>query len=315
MLIDRVEVIFKGGHGGAGVVSFGKMMRSGPDGGNGGRGGDLYVKASSDIYLLNQFSHKTEFRAKNGYQGGKKNKTGKDGEDLEILLPVGTNLIDEKTGETVLELKEVGERILLCAGGKGGRGNREFRSPTKQAPENFQMGLSGEAKKLILSLKLIADFGLVGLPNVGKTSLINELTRAHAKTANYPFTTLSPNLGVYRGKILADIPGLIEGASEGRGLGISFLKHIEKVEIILHCISFESSNVIKDYETVRSEMQKFNQKLTEKPEIILMTKSDITSEVYIKKSVKKLRTKSKNVLAVSIHDWESLEQLKILLIK
>ena len=313
MLIDRVEVIFKGGHGGAGVVSFGKMQRSGPDGGNGGRGGDLYVKVSSDITLLNQFSHKTVFSAGNGYSGAKKNKTGKDGVDLEVLLPVGTNLIDKKTGEIVLELNEVGERKLLCAGGKGGWGNREFRSPTRQAPEIFQPGLPGEVKKLILSLKLIADFGLVGLPNAGKTSLLNELTRAQAKIANYPFTTLSPNLGVYEGKILADIPGLIEGASEGRGLGISFLKHIEKVEVILHCISSESLDVVRDYKTIRSEMQKFNSELIKKPEIILLTKSDLVDDEYITKAVNKLRTKAKRVLAVSIHDWKSLEEIKKLL--
>lgn len=322
MLLDQAEVIFKGGHGGAGKVSFGKMLRSGPDGGSGGRGGDLYVKASSDITLLNQFSQKNVFSAQNGYPGERKNKTGKDGEDIEVLLPVGTSLINKETGETILEFTKVGERKLLCKGGKGGRGNREFRSATNQAPETFQKGLPGRELSLTLSLKLIADFGLVGLPNAGKTSILNELTRAQAKIANYPFTTLSPNLGVYEGKFLADIPGLIEGASEGRGLGISFLKHIEKVEVILHCISSESADVSRDYKTVRNEMEKFNPELTKKKEIILLTKSDLIDAKTQSKLVKKLsktygsvgKTKAKKVLPVSIHDWDSLETLKSFLL-
>lgn len=313
MLIDKIEVLFKAGHGGAGKISFGKMKRSGPDGGNGGRGGDFYLKASSDITLLNQFSHKTIFTAGDGFPGEKKNKTGKGGEDFEVSLPVGTSLVDKKTGEVVLELNKIGERILLFKGGKGGRGNREFRSPTRQAPQIAQKGLPGEGKSLILSLKLIADFGLVGLPNAGKTSLLNELTRAQAKIANYPFTTLTPNLGVFEGRFLADIPGLIEGASEGKGLGISFLKHIEKVEVILHCISTESSDVIGDYKTVRGEMEKFNPELIKKEEIILLTKSDLVDKKIQADLVKKLKKVAKKVLPVSIHDWESLEKLKLAL--
>ena len=314
MLIDNAEVVFKGGRGGTGIVSFGHRMRSGPDGGNGGRGGDLYVKTTSDITLLNQFSRKTIFYAGNGFPGGKRKRSGRNGSDLEILLPVGTSLIDKETGETILELNKIGERRLLCVGGKGGRGNWEFRSATRQAPEIFQPGFPGNERQLILSLKLIADFGLVGLPNVGKSSLLNELTNAQAKIANYPFTTLSPNLGVYEGKFLADIPGLIEGASEGKGLGIRFLKHIEKVGVILHCISSESQHLIKDYETVRSEMGKFNPELLKKTEVILLTKSDLIDEKTLEKDIKKLKAKSKTILAVSIYDWESLEKLKKLVL-
>lgn len=311
MLIDKVEVTFKGGHGGAGKISFGKSIRSGPDGGNGGRGGDLYINASTDVTLLNQFSQKTIFAAGSGFPGEKKNKTGKDGEDLELTLPIGTSLIDKSTGETILELDKTSQKILLCKGGKGGKGNREFRSPTRQTPEFSQKGLPGEEKNLVLSLRLIADFGLVGLPNAGKTSLLNELTRAQAKIANYPFTTLSPNLGVYKGKFLADIPGLIEGASEGRGLGISFLKHIEKVQVILHCISCESPDIARDYKAVKDEMGKYNPELLKKEEIILLTKSDLVEARYLLAAKKKL--KGKKVLPVSIHDWESLEKLKSLL--
>ncbi len=170
MLIDSAEVVFKGGHGGTGIVSFGPMMRSGPDGGNGGAGGDLFVKASSDITLLNQFSRKSKFTAGYGSPGKKTRKNGTDGSDLEILLPVGTSLIDKETGETVLELTKIGERKLLCAGGKGGRGNWEFRTSTRQAPEIFQPGLPGQELNLNLTLRLIADFGLVGLPNAGKAA-------------------------------------------------------------------------------------------------------------------------------------------------
>lgn len=313
MLIDTAEVIFKGGHGGKGIVSFGKMARSGPDGGNGGRGGDLYVKAASDITLLNQFSRKTLFYAGNGFPGKRGKKTGLDGKDLEILLPVGTSVIGKETEETILELNQIGERILLCAGGKGGQGNWEFRSPVRQAPEISQPGLAGDEKKLILSLRLIADFGLVGLPNAGKSSLLNELTSAKAKVAGYPFTTLSPNLGVHGGKFLADIPGLIEGASAGKGLGIRFLKHIEKVGVIVHCISSESLDLIKDYNTVRSEIGKYSPELLRKAEVILLTKSDLIDKKIIEKDIKKLKTNSNNVLAVSIYDWESLEKLKELI--
>ena len=313
MLIDTAEVIFKGGHGGKGIVSFGKMARSGPDGGNGGRGGDLYVKATSDITLLNQFSRKTLFCAGNGMAGKKGKKTGLNGVDLEILLPVGTGIIDKISGETVLELNTVGERKLLCEGGKGGQGNWEFRSPVRQAPEISQPGLPGEERKLILSLRLIADFGLVGLPNAGKSSLLNELTRAKAKVADYPFTTLSPNIGVSGGKLLADIPGLIEGAYLGKGLGIKFLKHIEKVGVILHCISSESSDLIKDYNTVRAEMEKYNPKLIEKTEVILLTKSDLVDKKELKKDINILKAVSENILPVSIYDWESLEKLKKLI--
>jgi GTP-binding protein len=314
MLIDTAEVIFKGGHGGSGITSFGKKEHSGPDGGNGGRGGDLYVVATSDLTLLNQFSRKTLFTAGNGEYGRKNKMSGLNGKDLDVFLPFGTSIINKETGRTIYELDKIGDRILICRGGFGGRGNWEFRSPVKQAPRYHQSGLPGEERKIILSLKLIADFGLVGLPNSGKSSLLNELTHAHAKIADYPFTTLSPNLGVCEGKFLADIPGLMEGASEGKGLGIRFLKHIEKVSVILHCLSSESSDLIKDYSTVRSEMGKYSQELLRKAEVILLTKSDLVDKKTVEKDIKTLKTKTKKVLTVSVYDWESLEKLKRLII-
>ena len=314
MLIDSVDVIFKGGHGGAGLVSFGKMQRSGPDGGNGGKGGDLYVEATSDITLLNQFSVEKEYAAENGIKGGKKKSTGKDGKDLDILLPVGTSIIDKSTNTTILELTEIGQRELLCAGGKGGLGNWELRTPRRTTPEYSQSGLSGEKKELTLSLKLIADFGFIGLPNAGKTSLLNELTNSKAKTANYAFTTLSANIGVFEKKFLADIPGLIEGASSGKGLGIGFLKHIEKVGMLLHCISCESVEPEKDYETIRRELGAFNSELLNKKEVILLTKSDMVDKKTLKEMVSQMKTRNKKVMPVSIHDWESLEKLKKLIL-
>jgi GTPase len=310
MLIDRAEIIVKGGHGGAGLVSFGKMTRSGPDGGNGGRGGDLYVRAVSDITLLNQFSQETKFTGGRGGNGGQNKRTGKGGEDLELLLPIGTSLIDKETGEVVLELTEIGQRELLCEGGKGGRGNWEFRSSRNTTPMKAQPGLPGDVKHLIVELKLIAQYGFIGLPNAGKSSLLNEITNAHAKTANYAFTTLSPNLGVLNGKVIADIPGLIEGASDGRGLGISFLKHIEKVKVLLHAISVESKDPMKDYKTVRTELGNYSKALLKKEEVILLTKADLVDKKIIQKLEKRFLKKAKKVLPISIHDWESLEKLK-----
>jgi GTP-binding protein len=312
MLVDTAEVIFKAGDGGNGKSSFRKHMK-GPDGGNGGNGGSLYVVAKNDLRLLNQFSRVTFFAAEDGEPGGTNRRSGKAGEDLIIYLPLGTSITDKKTGKEIYDLNKLDEKILIERGGKGGLGNWEFRMDQKIPPTPGEFGTKGEKNELVLSLKLIADFGLIGLPNAGKSSLLNELTGAHAKTANYPFTTLSPSLGIFEERVIADIPGLIEGASGGRGLGIGFLKHIEKVKVLLHCISCESQDVIKDYETVRSELGKFKESLLEKQEIVLLTKSDLSDEKYIKAASKKLSKKSPNVLAVSINDWESLEVLKKIL--
>ncbi|MDP1710008.1 MAG: GTPase ObgE [bacterium] len=309
MLIDRVEVLFKAGKGGAGKSSF-RRNQKGPDGGNGGQGGNIFAAASSDITLLNQFSREVEISAEDGVAGGKDRKSGRNGKDKTIYLPVGTSIIEKKTGRLIHELTKVKEVYLLAKGGKGGRGNWEFRSPTDTAPKFAEPGGKGAQKKVILSLKLIADFGLIGLPNAGKSSLLNELTNAKAQTANYEFTTLTPNLGVFEKWVLADIPGLIEGASTGRGLGTTFLKHIEKVSVLLHCISVESNNPLTAYETVRSELTKFSPEMINKKEIILVTKFDLADENKGKDIVSKLKAKSKDVFTISIHDFESIENLK-----
>ncbi|MDP4011980.1 MAG: GTPase ObgE [Candidatus Nanoarchaeia archaeon] len=308
MLLDKVDVTFKAGDGGNGKVSFKKIGR-GPDGGSGGKGGDVYIKSSSDLTILYQFSRQDFLSAENGISGWNNVKSGAKGDDLEIVLPVGTSLINRDTGKEILELTEVGQEVKLLKGGDGGKGNFEFRSSRNTTPMKAQKGFPGESLNLTLNLKLIADFGLIGLPNAGKSSLLNELTNSNAKIGNYAFTTLSPNLGVVNGlpaqagKIIADIPGLIEGASEGKGLGVNFLKHIEKVKVLLHCIDATSLDYENDYKVIRNELGKYNKELLKKKEIILLCKSDLVKNVV----------KYKNSIAVSIHDLDSINRLKKLL--
>lgn len=306
MLLDKVDVTFKAGDGGDGKVSFKKIGR-GPDGGNGGRGGDLYITVSSDLTLLNQFSRKDYISAEDGVTGANNVKSGAKGNNLTLTLPVGTSLINKKSGEIVIELTEVGQTIKLLNGGDGGKGNWEFRSARNTTPMKAQKGFPGELLNLTLNLKLIADYGLIGLPNAGKSSLLNELTNSNAKTGNYAFTTLSPNLGVINGKVIADIPGLIDGASEGKGLGITFLKHIEKVKVLLHCIDATSTNYEKDYEAVRNELSKYKVEMLKKKEIVLLTKSDLIN----KKTV--LPSCIKDAIYVSVYDLDSIDKIKKIL--
>lgn len=312
MLIDEADIILRAGHGGAGKVSFYPKEKAGPDGGNGGRGGDIYINATSDLTALNQFTQKKIIEAERGEPGGNFCKFGRDGKDIEIAMPVGTVIRDKLTGDE-MEFNQVGERILICKGGIGGRGNAELKSARRTTPMYAQKGMPGQERELSVVLKLIADFGLIGLPNSGKSSLLNELTAASAKVANYPFTTLEPNLGVLNRKIIADIPGLIEGASEGKGLGIKFLKHIEKVGLLLHTVSVESENVAKDYLSVIRELEKYNPELIKKQEIILLTKSDLAEKNQLEDATKQLKKFKKQILPVSIYDFDSIEQLKWLL--
>lgn len=307
MLIDEVAIIARGGKGGPGRVSFYSKTNGGPNGGDGGKGGDVFVEATSDLYALNRFLSKSEYSGGNGEQGGHNQKSGAAGKDLNLTVPIGTSIIDEKGSET--ELNELNKKVLLAKGGLGGKGNAFFKSSSNTTPRYAQPGLRGEEKKLKLKLKLIADFGLIGLPNAGKSSLLNELTNAEAKIGGYPFTTLEPNLGMLKKKVIADIPGLIEGASSGKGLGHKFLKHIEKVHLLLHCISSQSEDPVRDYNIIHEELEKYNSKLLEKQEIILITKSDLVEKADLEKKLKTLNKLGKKIIPLSIHNWDSLQEL------
>lgn len=308
MLIDDVTIHVKAGNGGDGKVAFNSNMKSlGPVGGSGGHGGSVYLEGITDIGALAQFRNKKDWSAKDGGRGQGQFVDGPRGEELVLRVPVGTVVHNLDTGN-IHEIVKAGERVQVAQGGKGGRGNFHFRGPTNTSPKEFEPGTAGEQFNLRLELKLIADVGLIGLPNVGKSSLLNELTNAKSKVANYQFTTLEPNLGAYYGLILADIPGLIEGASLGKGLGIKFLRHIERTRVLLHCIAADSADPEKDYEVVRAELAQFNPKLLEKPEYILITKSDLG--IPNLETFKHLNIKP---LPVSIHDLDSLKELEKIL--
>ncbi|MFA4998652.1 MAG: GTPase ObgE [Candidatus Paceibacterota bacterium] len=313
MLIDDVKIKVVAGSGGKGAVAFNKnLMSLGPVGGTGGKGGDVCVEGISDLSGLNKFRFKKEFKAKPGQNGRGQFCDGSDGGDLILLVPVGTVIHNLDTGIDV-EITKIGERKVIAQGGKGGRGNFHFRSSTNTTPKQFEYGQPGEVFEVRFELKLIADVGFVGLPNVGKSSLLNELTNAKTKVANYPFTTLEPNLGVYYDLILADIPGLIEGASKGKGLGIRFLRHVERTKILFHFISADSVDPVLDYETVRNELVAYNKELLEKSEYIFISKKDLVSSEVINEMINKFKKLGKEAVPISIFDWDSIEFVKKIL--
>jgi GTPase len=315
MLIDDVKIKIKAGDGGRGAVAFDKnKLALGPAGGSGGSGGSIYFEGVSDLSALLQFKHKKVLVAQNGENGKPQFNDGKDGEDLVLKVPVGT-VIHNLDTDIKQEITKTGEQILAAKGGNGGKGNFLFRSPKNTSPRRFQEGLLGEQFNIRLELKLIAYVGLIGLPNAGKSSLLNELTKAKAKVANYPFTTLEPNLGVYYELILADIPGLIEGASENKGLGIKFLRHIERTKILFHLVSAESENPEKDYKIVRKEIKNYSAELAEKPEYLFLSKTDMVTSEKVKKKLSALKKFNKKTLPISIHNWDSLEKVKEMLNK
>lgn len=311
MFVDEAEVIFQAGNGAPGKASFYRGYKSGPDGGDGGDGGNLFITVTSDLTILAQFMGNKTRMAESGENGNKCRKRGRNGKDTTVILPLGATLTDQNTGE-IIELDDLNKKILLCKAGHGGRGTYALRSPSNTTPQKAEPGTPGQKRNLKIVLKLIADYGLIGLPNAGKSSLLNVLTASCAKVADYPFTTIEPNLGVMGKKVLADIPGLIEGASIGKGLGIKFLKHIQKVSILLHCISAESDSLEADYKTVREELRKFNPVLTEKKEIILLTKSDTVSPEDLGKKGK-IMAGYGFVCPVSVLDDQSLSEMKKLL--
>ena len=280
MFIDFAEIYVKAGDGGRGIVSFRRekfVPKGGPDGGDGGKGGDVIVEASKDENTLRPFRFKRHFRAENGQPGGSNNKTGKSGEDLIIKVPVGS-IIKDENGNIIADLTEDGQRVVVAKGGKGGKGNAAFATPTNRAPRIAQPGRKGEEKKLIIELKLLADVGLVGFPNAGKSSLIRAVSDAKPEVANYPFTTLSPHLGYveFNGKsfVIADIPGIIEGAHEGKGLGLRFLKHIERTKILVFVIDI-TDNPKEKFGKLLRELESFSSELIKRKRAVALNKIDL----------------------------------------
>jgi GTPase len=312
MLIDDVKIRVSAGAGGNGVAAFNKTkMNLGPTGANGGNGGSVYIEGITDLGALNQFRYKKEIKAEQG-ESAKARDDGSKGKDLVLKVPVGT-IIHNLTTKKDFEIVSIGQKVFLAKGGTGGKGNYFFRSSTNTTPIQFEKGTLGEEFELRLELKLIADVGFIGLPNVGKSSLLNQLTNAKSKVANYPFTTLDPNLGAYYDLILADIPGLIEGASKGKGLGDRFLRHIERTNTIFHLISAQSPNPRKDYQTIRNELGSYNKKLLLKKEYVFLSKSDEVNKEELKEKVKELKRTAGQAIPISIIDDKSMKEVEKIL--
>ena len=293
--LDEAKVYIRSGDGGAGAVSFRRekfVEFGGPDGGDGGRGGDVWVEAVNGLNTLIDFRYQQHFKASIGTHGMGRNRTGANGASVTLKVPVGTQIFEEDNETLIVDLTVEGQRFKLAAGGNGGFGNTHFKSATNQAPSWANPGLAGEEKTIWLRLKLIADAGLVGLPNAGKSTFLATCTRARPKIANYPFTTLHPNLGVATIDgaefILADIPGLIEGAHDGIGLGDRFLGHVERTRVLLHLVSAQEEDVAKAYKTVKRELEAYGGGITDKPEIVALSQIDVLDEDELKKKSKAL---------------------------
>lgn len=313
--VDEITIQVKAGRGGDGVVRWrhekGKAL-AGAAGGNGGAGGNVYLIAVSDLGVLSSYRQIKEFTAEDGSPGENWSKHGKDGKSIEIKVPVGS-VVRNKENNDIFHLDKVDEKICVAKGGRGGLGNEHFKASTNTTPKESTPGKSGEEYELYIELELVADIGLVGLPNAGKSSLLNALTKSKAKVGNYKFTTLEPNLGALYDIIIADIPGLIEGASEGKGLGHRFLRHVRRTKMLAHCISLEEDDPRGVYEIVQKELKAYNSELLEKPEIIIFTKTDTVDEEKIKKA--KAVFKDKKVFLVSVYDLDSLKSLSESLVK
>ena len=329
--LDQAKIYIKAGNGGNGACSFRheKFLEfGGPDGGNGGHGGNVILKAVPNLNTLIDFRYQQHFKAENGRPGGGSQCTGGAGEDLVISVPVGTEVMDESGTVSLADLTQAGQTFLVAHGGAGGRGNESYKSSTCQAPRQADKGEEGEELWVWLRLKLIADIGLIGLPNAGKSTFLTATTKARPKIANYPFTTLHPHLGVAyvddREVLFADIPGLIEGASQGVGLGTKFLKHLSRCAMLFHLIAATDEDVLASYKTIRKELEIYGEGLENKPEIIVLNKCDALPEADTKKLVKKLERFSKPVFAISavagtgikdllrfaVHNWmEKKEEL------
>ena len=287
MFIDFTQIEIIAGDGGSGAISFRRekfIPKGGPNGGDGGRGGNVYLKVDTNLHTLQDIRYKRRYKAENGATGGGSNKTGRSGKDIIILVPAGSIVRESNSKKIIVDLKNNGQEYIICNGGQGGRGNARFKSSTRQAPRNAQPGKKGESGIFEIELKILADVGLVGLPNAGKSTLLSVLSSAKPKIADYPFTTLEPQLGIvkyneYDSFVMADIPGLIEGASKGKGLGHQFLKHIERNRIHIFLIDCQDLEPLSTLNILKDELNNFNDELSKKPYLICRTKSDLNSEV------------------------------------
>ncbi|MBI5815822.1 MAG: GTPase ObgE [Nitrospinae bacterium] len=325
--IDRVRINIKAGDGGAGSASFRREKfapMGGPDGGDGGNGGSIIFVADHNLGTLLDFTYHRHFGAEDGERGGKRQMSGKSGDDLTLKVPVGTMLLDAQTGEQIADLDRDGKSIVAAKGGKGGWGNVHFKSSINQAPRRANPGTDGEKRMIVLELKLIADVGILGYPNAGKSTLISRISAAKPKIADYPFTTITPNLGVVEwleGKtyVVADIPGLIEGAAEGRGLGHQFLRHVERTKLLLHLIDpvavEEGRDPVADFKAINAELVKYSPDLAVKSQIVAISKMDaVTDKAGLKKAVKKLsKASGGEVFTISAVSGEGIDDLKKLI--
>jgi len=320
--LDQVKIFVKAGDGGSGSPSFRRekfIEFGGPDGGDGGKGGSVVLKAERNLNTLIDLRYQQHFKAERGSDGSGKNKTGRSGKTLVLKVPVGTQIFEEDNKTVIYDFKKENEEFVVAIGGKGGFGNTRFKSSTNRAPKKFTRGTVGEEYWIWLQLKTIADIGIIGLPNAGKSSLLASLTSANPKIANYKFTTLNPNLGVamYDDKeiTLADIPGLIEGAHAGTGLGIKFLKHIERCKTLLHLIDITEKNLIKSYKQVREELKKYSKNLLDKEELVVFNKIDLIEKDQIKKKLSIFKQEiKKNAMAMSTLDKKTVSDIKSKLI-
>lgn len=323
MFIDVAKIELKAGKGGDGSVAFRREKyepSGGPAGGDGGDGGSIIIVADKDIKTLMDYSYKSIYKAENGGDGRNKKQFGKKGEDLILKVPVGTLIKDYDTDTVIYDVKHDKEEFVICKGGKGGKGNVHFKSSIRQAPRFAEPGAKGEEKTIKLELKLLADVGLIGLPNVGKSTLLSIMSNARPKIANYHFTTLEPNLGVCKvgekSFVLADIPGLIEGASEGLGLGHDFLKHIERTKILVHVLDISGSegrNPIEDFELINSELASYNIKLNDKKMLVVLNKTDLGAEDNIKEFREKYSDKVDEIVEISAATTENVDKLMYLI--
>ena len=320
--LDQVKIFVKAGDGGSGSPSFRRekfIEFGGPDGGDGGKGGSIIIKTERNLNTLIDYRYQQHFKAERGSNGIGKNKTGHGGETLYLKVPIGTQVLEEDNKTLIYDFKKENEEFVVAIGGKGGFGNTRFKSSTNRAPKKFTKGAQGEEFWIWLQLKTIADVGIIGLPNAGKSSLLASVTSANPKIANYKFTTLNPNLGVtmYDDKeiTLADIPGLIEGAHMGTGLGIKFLKHIERCKTLLHLIDITESDLVNSYNQVKEELGKYSQQLLDKEELIVFNKIDLIEEDQIKEKLDKFKKEiKKDALVMSTFDKKTISNIKSKLI-